>query len=174
MLTLATMITAARRIAAEERALATIGKLEVSPNATNAIAERVSLWLDVRADTQETVERTVERIVAEAREDAGTNGVQLDLSRESFVGAVHFSPQLRARIAAILAENGIEDVPMATGAGHDSGALAGAVPTAMIFVRSATGASHSARELATVEDCIFGIGALTEILAALVNDGEGW
>jgi beta-ureidopropionase / N-carbamoyl-L-amino-acid hydrolase len=170
MLTLAATITAARRVAADEQALATIGKLEVSPNATNAIAERVSLWLDVRAESEETVERTVERIVAAAQADADSGGVGLDFSRESFVGAVHFSPQLRARVAAILAAQGIEDVPMATGAGHDAGALANAVPTAMLFVRSATGASHSARELASVEDCIFGIGALAETLAALAND----
>jgi N-carbamoyl-L-amino-acid hydrolase len=169
MLTLAAAVTAARRIASEERALATIGKLELSPNATNAIAERVSLWLDVRAEDDETVERTVARIVAEAQADADAQGVRLELSRESFVGAVHFSSQLRSRVAAILTAQGIEDVPMATGAGHDSGALANAVPTAMLFVRSATGASHSARELASVEDCVFGIGALTETLAALAK-----
>jgi N-carbamoyl-L-amino-acid hydrolase len=170
MLTLAGALTAARRVAIEEQALATIGKLELSPNATNAIAEHVSLWLDVRADSEQTVERTVERIVAAAQAEADTSGVELELSRESFVGAVHFSAQLRERVAAILASQGIEDVPMATGAGHDSGALANAVPTAMLFVRSATGASHSARELASVEDCVFGIGALAEILAALSND----
>jgi N-carbamoyl-L-amino-acid hydrolase len=170
MLTLAAAVTAARRIAAEERALATIGKLELSPNVTNAIAERVSLWLDVRAENDKTVERTVARIVAEAQADADAQGVRLEPSRESFVGAVHFSSQLRSRVAAILATQGIEDLPMATGAGHDSGALANAVPTAMLFVRSATGASHSARELASVEDCAFGIGALTEVLAALAND----
>jgi N-carbamoyl-L-amino-acid hydrolase len=62
---------------------------------------------------------------------------------------------------------------MATGAGHDSGALAHLVPTAMLFVRSATGASHSARELADVEDCVAGIGALTEVLAALATDKGG-
>src|SRR5579875_1716309 len=128
MLAAAGAVTAARRAAGDIGALATIGKLEVSPNATNAIAERVS-----------------------------------------FVAAVRFAPQLRDRVAAVLAEHGIEDVPMATGAGHDSGALANAVPTAMLFVRSATGASHSPRELASLEDCESGIGALTEVLAALAG-----
>ncbi|HWE59972.1 MAG TPA: allantoate amidohydrolase [Solirubrobacteraceae bacterium] len=169
MLTLAATLTAARRVAADERSLATIGKLEVSPNATNAIAERVSLWLDVRGDSDEAVERTAERILSESRADADANGITLVSSRESFTAAVSFSPELRSRVAAILAGQGIEDVPMSTGAGHDSGALANAVPTAMLFVRSATGASHCSRELASVEDCVFGIGALTEILAALAK-----
>jgi beta-ureidopropionase / N-carbamoyl-L-amino-acid hydrolase len=170
MLTLASAVTATRRIAAEQRALATIGKLEVSPNATNAIAERVSLWLDVRAESETTVEHAVTQIIAAVRADADANGVALEISRESFVGAVHFSPALRERVAAVLDRLGIEDVPMATGAGHDAGALANAVPTAMLFVRSATGASHSRRELARIEDCEFGIGALTEVLEALAND----
>jgi hypothetical protein len=46
------------------------------------------------------------------------------------------------------------------------------VPTAMLFVRSATGASHSQRELASVEDCQVGIGALTAMLAALAADSQ--
>ena len=170
MLTLATAVTAAREAAERERALATIGKLEVFPNATNAIPERVSLWLDVRADSAETVERVVQRITDAVRTDADASGIGVEVSRESFVGAVEFNPALRERVAAVLGELGIEDVPMATGAGHDSGALAHAVPTAMLFVRSATGASHSARELASVEDCVIGIGALTEVLAALAKD----
>lgn len=170
MLTLAAAVTEARRVALEEGTLATIGKLEISPNATNAIAAHVALWLDVRGESDEAVERTVQRIAAAAQSDADASGVTLDLSRESFVGAVHFSARLRERIAAILAEHGIEDVPMGTGAGHDSGALANAVPTAMLFIRSATGASHSPHELASVEDCVSGIGALTEVLAALAID----
>ncbi len=170
MLTLAAAVTAARQVAGELGALATIGKLEVSPNATNAIAERVSLWLDVRAPSDTTVERALRQIVTSARADAEAHGIELEVSRESFVPAVHWSPQLRARVAAILAEHAIEDVPMATGAGHDSGALAAAVPTAMLFVRSATGASHSRREMASLDDCVLGIGALTEVLAGLAND----
>jgi N-carbamoyl-L-amino-acid hydrolase len=167
MLALAVAIESARRVAADEGALATIGKLEVSPNATNAIAERVSLWLDVRAEDEVVIERTVQRIGDAVRTGADASGIGVEVKRESFSGAVRFSPPLRERVAAILAARGIEDVPMGTGAGHDAGALAGAVPTAMLFVRSATGASHSARELASVEDCVFGIGALAEVLARL-------
>lgn len=170
MLTLATAVTAARRIATEGSALATIGKVEVSPNATNAIAEQVSAWLDVRAERETKVEQVVEQILAAVRADADAHQVGIAISRESFVGAVHFSSQLRERVAAVLDRLGIEDVPMATGAGHDAGALANAVPTAMLFVRSATGASHSPRELASLDDCEFGIGVLTEVLAALSND----
>lgn len=169
---LAAAIAAARAVAEEEHALATIGKVEVAPNSTNSVAGQVSLWLDARAADAQTVERVVERIVADTRDAADAHRVTLEARRESFVGAVHFSDELRQRIVAELAELGLRDVPMATGAGHDAGALAAAVPTAMLFVRSATGASHSQRELASVEDCQVGIGALTAVLAALAADSQ--
>jgi N-carbamoyl-L-amino-acid hydrolase len=169
---LAAAIAAARVVAEEERALATVGKVEVSPNSTNSVAGRVSLWLDARAADTPSVERVVERTVVAAREAAGAHGVAVEVRRESFVGAVRFSGELRERIVAVLAQFGIEDVPMATGAGHDAGALAATMPTAMLFVRSESGASHSPRELASMEDCLFGIGALTAVLAALAADGE--
>jgi N-carbamoyl-L-amino-acid hydrolase len=172
MLALATTVTDARRVATEEQALATVGKLDVEPNSTNSIAERVTLWLDVRAPSEATVERTVERVLDSARTDAAANEVGLAVQRESFVEAVQFSPALRERVAAVLARLGIEDVPMATGAGHDAGALAHAVPTAMLFVRSATGASHSPRESANLDDCMIGIGALTEVLATLAGETD--
>ena len=165
-------IAAARTVAEEEQALATVGKVEVAPNSTNSVAGQVSLWLDARAAETQTVEHMVERIVAATRQVAEAHQVTLEVRRESFVGAVHFSDELRERIVAVLAELGIPDVPMATGAGHDAGALAAAVPTAMLFVRSATGASHSQRELASVEDCQVGIGALTAVLAALAADSQ--
>lgn len=173
MQALAAAITTARQAAQEAGALATVGKLEISPNATNAIAERVTLWLDVRAEQEAAIDAVVEQTAAAAQAAAAANRVELETSRESFTAAVRFSPQLRERVAAVLAAQGIADVPMATGAGHDAGALADAIATAMLFVRSASGASHSPRELASVDDCLTGIGALTEVLAALANDETG-
>ena len=41
-----------------------------------------------------------------------------------------------------------------------------------LFVRSESGASHSPGELASIEDCQVGIGALTAVLAALAADSQ--
>ncbi len=55
MLELARLLLAVREAAARADALATVGKVDVHPNAVNAIPSRVSAWLDVRADTAEQV-----------------------------------------------------------------------------------------------------------------------
>lgn len=173
MLALAVAVSAAHAAALRHGALATVGKLEVSPNATNAVAERVSAWLDVRAAQESTVAGTVDDVLAAIRARADHDGVRVEMRRESFTPAVEFSPALRARVAAVLTERGLRALPMATGAGHDAGALAACVPTAMLFVRSDGGAGHSPREHARSEDCLTGIGALTDVLLELANQESG-
>lgn len=155
MLTLARVITEARRAAGEHDCVATVGKVEVLPNGVNAIPSRVRAWLDARGAAEEPV-RAVAAAVGAA---AGTEPVQ-----ESFTPATAFDPQLAATIAGWL-----DDAPLLpTGAGHDAGILAGAgVPTAMLFVRNPTGVSHSPAEHAEPEDCDEGVSALVEVLRRL-------
>ncbi|MDQ2742782.1 MAG: allantoate amidohydrolase, partial [Chloroflexota bacterium] len=45
MIAFASMVLAVRRVAADARALATIGRLSVEPNATNAVPSAVNAWL---------------------------------------------------------------------------------------------------------------------------------
>jgi N-carbamoyl-L-amino-acid hydrolase len=39
----------------------------------------------------------------------------------------------------------------------------------MLFVRNATGVSHSPAESATVDDCLAGVSALARVIGALVG-----
>src|SRR6202030_1607033 len=91
------------------------------------------------------------------------HGVGVRVSCESQVARVLFAADLRARIAATLAQFDLQLVPLDTGAGHDAATLAAALPTAMLFVRNVSGVSHSAAEHARVVDCLTGVGALTAV-----------
>ncbi|WP_033259279.1 MULTISPECIES: allantoate amidohydrolase [Kitasatospora] len=162
MLTYATTVLAARKKARLAGALATFGKVAVEPNGTNAIASLVRGWLDSRAPDEETLERVVEEIGRAAAERAGRDGVRVELTRESYTPVVDFDAPLRDRLAARL------DAPvLPTGAGHDAGILASAVPTAMLFVRNPTGVSHSPAEHAERADCHAGVAALADVLEDL-------
>jgi beta-ureidopropionase / N-carbamoyl-L-amino-acid hydrolase len=155
MLVLAEVTQAARRSAARHGCLATIGRIQVLPNAVNAIPARVDAWLDARAPAEREV-----RIVAAEVAAAG----KTTAAEESFTPATKFSPDLRHRIMKMLG-----DVPsLATGAGHDSGILAAVgIPTALLFVRNPTGISHSPLEYAEREDCLAGIRALATVTTDL-------
>ncbi|WP_040810372.1 allantoate amidohydrolase [Nocardia concava] len=170
MLPFAATVHAARAEAAVHEAVATFGKVLVSPNGTNAIPSRVRAWLDARAADQSTLDALVESIARAARVQAGAEGVELAVQTESITPVVDFPPEPRARLAAALAHLG--DIPVIpTQAGHDAGILSDRVPTAMLFVRNPTGVSHSPSEFAESSDCHIGAAALADVMAAWVTGG---
>ncbi|WP_345701862.1 allantoate amidohydrolase [Kitasatospora terrestris] len=163
MLTYANTVLSARKKAKLAGALATFGKVAVEPNGTNAIASLVRGWLDSRAADEATLTALVEEIRLAAHERGERDGVKVELTRESYTPVVDFDGPLRDRLAARL--GGVPVLP--TGAGHDAGILASAIPTAMLFVRNPSGVSHSPAERAELADCLAGVAALADVLEDL-------
>jgi N-carbamoyl-L-amino-acid hydrolase len=155
MLTLATVITAARAAAEQRGCVATVGKVSVEPNGVNAIPSRVTAWLDARGADEDAVHALVVDVAAAA----GVSAAQ-----ESLTASTDLDAALAVRLSALL-----DDAPvLATGAGHDAGILSAAgVSTAMLFVRNPTGVSHSPDEFAETADCLAGVDALTAVLESL-------
>jgi N-carbamoyl-L-amino-acid hydrolase len=142
---------------------ATVGRVEVAPNATNAIAARVTGWLDARATAPATLDALLDAVVKRVVERSGTDGTQVAVTPESVTPEVSFDPVLAGRITRLLGDAPV----LPTGAGHDAGVLAPHVPTAMLFVRNPTGVSHSPAEHATDADCAAGVTALAAVLEDL-------
>lgn len=151
--------------AAVPEARATVGRLQVTPGGTNVIASRVDAWLDVRHRDDATVRGIVSAIEAAAGQAARAEGCTVTVAEESFSPAVDFDAGLRARLQSVLPDAPVLD----TGAGHDAGVLAAAVPTAMLFVRNPTGTSHAPAESARPVDVEAGVAALTRVLTALAG-----
>lgn len=163
MLTFAATVLAANEEARRLGAHATIGRVQVYPNATNAIPGKVSAWLDARADSPDTMEQVVAGILLHAQNRALQDGTKVTLTAESVSPETEFHTGLRDRLAKLL-----DDAPvLPTGAGHDAGVLSAFVPTAMLFVRNPTGISHSPAEHSTDPDCEAGIQALADVLQDL-------
>ena len=149
-------------------ARATFGRVEVTPNGTNAVPSRVLAWLDARCSSEDSLADLVETVERQATERAARDRTTVAVTAESVSGAVTFDPDLAHRIAA---DHEAGDWPMLpTAAGHDAGILSTAgIPTAMLFVRNPTGVSHSPEESAPVEDCLAGVEALADVLAELAR-----
>jgi N-carbamoyl-L-amino-acid hydrolase len=162
MLTLAYTVLAANKEARLQGAHATVGKVDVEPNATNAIPSRATAWLDARAADEATLSGLVEAIRKRAEERAARDGTTVALKAESTTAEVSFDNSV-TRLAA--EQLGAPILP--TGAGHDAGVLAGHVDTAMLFVRNPTGISHAPQEHASDVDCAAGVNALADVLARL-------
>ncbi|MDI6101857.1 allantoate amidohydrolase [Actinoplanes sp. NEAU-A12] len=163
MLTFAHTVLTADQEARLAGAHATMGRVQVEPNATNAIPSLVRGWLDARAADTATLDRLVGSVVEKATERAARDGTTLAMTAESVSGEVAFDTALAERLSALL-----KDAPiLPTGAGHDAGVLSAHVPTAMLFVRNPTGVSHSPAEHASDDDCEAGIEALATVLEEL-------
>jgi N-carbamoyl-L-amino-acid hydrolase len=164
MLAFASTVHAARAQAGTHEAVATFGKLSVTPNGANAIPSQLNAWLDARAADEVTLAAMVEAIAADATGFAANDGISLEVDVESVSPAVVFPEEPRARIVRALSALG--DVPvLPTQAGHDAGVLSAKLPTAMLFVRNPTGVSHSPDEYAEIADCRRGAEALADVMA---------
>ncbi|MEV4663211.1 allantoate amidohydrolase [Micromonospora echinofusca] len=162
MLTYAFTVLAANKEARLRGAHATVGRVAVEPNATNAIPSKVTGWLDARAAEPETLTGLLDAVGAKAAERARRDGTEVALTQESATPLVAFDGGLADRLATLL------DAPvLPTGAGHDAGVLAAHVPTAMLFVRNPTGVSHAPAESASDADCAAGVTALARVLEEL-------
>jgi N-carbamoyl-L-amino-acid hydrolase len=165
MLTAAFAVLAVNKEARLLGAHATVGRLAVHPNATNAVPETVTAWVDARAAEQSTLDLLVANVRRRVAERAERDRTSVELVAESVSPAVVFDPALRDRLVAAL---GPDTPVLGTAAGHDAGVLATAgVPAAMLFVRNPTGVSHSPAEHATDDDCVAGVAALARVLAEL-------
>ena len=165
MLTFATSVHSARSLADVRQAVATFGKVRVTPNGANAIPSEVLAWLDARAPDEVTLSALVDEIAADAAANAGTDRTSVRVDTESLSAAVAFPGEPRLRIQSVLAGEFGEVPVLPTAAGHDAGILSAKVPAAMLFVRNPTGISHSPAEYAEMSDCRLGAQALATVMA---------
>ncbi|QGF24058.1 allantoate amidohydrolase [Raineyella fluvialis] len=168
------MVVAARAVhgirnlaRATPSARATVGRLQAIPGGTNVIASRVSFWLDVRHPDDTAALSLIGTITDLVGRIATDEGCTVTISEESYSAATDFDGTLRESLATALPGAPV----LETGAGHDAGVLAGAVPTAMLFVRNPTGVSHSPEEYADDADAEAGAVALADVLASLAGAG---
>ena len=168
MLTYAMTALAADKQARLAGARATFGRLEVTPNGTNAVPSSVRAWLDARCSSDAALADLVAVISRQATERAERDGTSVTVTAESVSAALSFDASLAARIATD--HEGGDWPVISTQAGHDAGILSAAgIPTAMLFVRNPTGVSHSPAEHAETADCLMGVSALADILERLAG-----
>jgi allantoate deiminase len=144
--------------------VATTGKWDVEPGAWNIVSGRTRFWLDVRHPDESTKQGFVEQAQALCRTIAERRGLQVRFDVLQDVLPMGMDPGLRQRLEMAADRQGATRRPMVSGAGHDSQVMARRVPTAMLFVPSVEGRSHSAAEYTSPDDAARGASVLTAAL----------
>jgi hydantoinase/carbamoylase family amidase len=151
--------------------VATIGRLSVSPGATNTIPELAELFADLRAPDAERLDALVSGTLAVARSAASECGCRVEIAPRWRYPPVSMSAAPREALGRAIAGLGVEPVELPSGAGHDAAVMAMAgVPSAMLFVRSDAGGVSHAPEEATGHDAVAAcLGVLEPALRELAD-----
>jgi allantoate deiminase len=160
---------AAELVLAAERCgvLATVGKLEVAPGASNVIPGHAALTLDVRDQNDARRLAAVRSLHAKAGAIARRRGLKLIWTHVQQTAAVHCDKNLTRIFSRCVAQRGLEVLRLPSGAGHDAAALSAICPVAMLFVRCKGGISHNPAESVKAADVASAIGVLADFIQTL-------
>ena len=146
--------------------VATVGRVRVTPGASNVIPNRCELSLDVRHAGDAVRTAAVDRLQAAAREIAARRGLSVEWSIEIDQPTVPMDGALTARLERAVARAGRPVRRMSSGAGHDAAVVASVMPVAMLFLRCDRGISHNPAESVRDED----VAAAIEAAAMFVDE----
>lgn len=148
-------------------AVVTMGKWEVRPGAVNIVPGEVRFSLDLRHPDEATKQALVEAIRTTCETIAKQRGLSVSIETTGNSLPAHMDSQLQQMLVQSAQACGATWKFMPSGAGHDSELMARRVPTAMLFVPSVEGRSHSAAEYTTLEDAVRGATVLATALYQL-------
>ena len=150
--------------------VATVGKINVFPNASNVIAGEVSFTIDIRDIDEDVKTEITDSIcryidtVAALRHLSAVHSVDTDDLPH------HSDPRLVKLLAECCEELKLPCHEMTSGAYHDSLLVAEFAPMAMIFVPSRDGISHDPAEYTSIEQIAAGVDVLAAALLRLANE----
>lgn len=145
-------------------AVVTNGWWNVQPGAWNIVPGNVEFSVDLRHPNESVKQQLASDIRRRGEEIAAERGVSISYEVVGDVLPMDMDANVKRELQAAAEACGVQWIPMISGAGHDSQVMATGVPTAMLFVPSVEGRSHSAAEYTTLEDAARGA---TVLMAAL-------
>ncbi|HTI54593.1 MAG TPA: Zn-dependent hydrolase [Verrucomicrobiae bacterium] len=159
----------ARHIAGDM--VATVGRLDVTPNIPNAIPGRVGLSVDFRDPAESNLDRALVMLDQVVRGSARHEGVRAEVDHYWRVPRTPFDREVVDVVEAAATELGCGHRRILSGAGHDAQYMAAICPTGMIFVPSRGGRSHCEEEFTELDDVEHGANALLLACARLAGAG---
>ena len=127
------------------------------PTAINGHAE---LYVDLRHDDADVLAGRRDAVLSEAEAACASRGCELRREPVWSIEPRPFDAHLVKAAIEACVRVGAGDMTLPSGALHDAGELAAAVPTAMIFCASRGGLSHCPEEDSAPRDLACGIRAL--------------
>jgi N-carbamoyl-L-amino-acid hydrolase len=145
----------------------TVARIEVHPNTSNSVAERVRFTIDLRHPEKEV-------LIGRGDAIAGVVQSALRFCTATVTERFHalpaaFQPEVPAALERAAQVQGLKAVRMPSGAFHDAQFVIPVCPTGMLFVPSRKGVSHHPAEYTAPEQLAAGVRVLAAALVELAN-----
>lgn len=163
-------ITEVERIAKEDPkgvAVATVGKISVSPNCSNVIPEKVLFTVEVRDKQEEKIIRVMKKIEESIQRISAQRGTTCEIYTLAESKPFRMDDRMIALIDQLATEAGISHQLIDSGAVHDTCIIAPHVPSGMLFVPSIGGRSHVPFEDTSPDELVRGAQLLLDTVLIL-------
>lgn len=162
-------VLAAEAVAREAASdlVATVGRMQVLPGATNVVPGKVEFSLDVRAGRDAARDAGACEILRRFAAIAAARGLRIAPEQVQDLAASPCDPDFVALLERAVAAQGIAPRTLVSGAGHDAMVMAALCPTAMLFLRCAGGISHHPAESVDPADAGLAHAAMLDFIERL-------
>ena len=144
--------------------VATVGQIQVEPNASNVIPGTVTLALDVRHQTDSVRQAAAVQFQKLTRQLAAARRVKVSAQLVQQTPSVRCSPSLSRVLERAAKLHQPQIIRLPSGAGHDAAILARITPVTMLFIRCKGGISHHPDESASRKDVRVALAVLNDFL----------
>ena len=146
-----------------------IGSLTLSPGAANVIPEAAEITIEIRDTDPAVMDALEQRLRALASAHAESSGQAIAAIRTLNIPPAAMDAALGAEIEAAAEAHGAAWMRMPSGAGHDAMVMCRYMPSAMLFVPSIGGHSHTIIEDTSEEDIVLGCRVLADAVARIAG-----
>jgi beta-ureidopropionase / N-carbamoyl-L-amino-acid hydrolase len=145
----------------------TIGRVEVHPGSPNTVPGKATFTIDMRHPRDAVLEAHEKKLLDIVASKAAP--CPAHMKRVSAMAPTDFDPKVIDLVRAKADAQGLSNMDMPSGAGHDAMHIARLCPAGMIFVPCERGISHNEIENATPGDLAAGARVLVAVLEELAN-----
>ena len=169
------LVAASRAVARAETlankfdVVATVGQISCEPGGVNVIPRRAEFSLDIRSGDDRLRDAALDEFLSQLESDCSERGLEVSVEETHSATAVPCAEHLQNLFAQAVADVGVAEMRLASGAGHDAMAMADLCDVAMLFIRSPGGISHNPAESVIAEDVQLAHDALLAFLRRLAE-----
>lgn len=144
--------------------VATIGELQVTPGAANAVPGLAQMTLDVRCHSDSVLDSMTQELFARTRSILAQRRLELSVAETSRTAPIACTTWAREILARAALARELPHTQLVSNAGHDATQLAHVSRAGMVFVPSRGGRSHCPEEFTECEDIRAGAEVLLDAL----------